>query len=483
VFLYSIGSQINAGLGAVLHYGIQNLIAMRAATCFVFLLVSLNIAFGQTIKNPASEEAVSKANADNRNKVWREDLQYFKERFPVYDKTFTPVLFSNHTDSNNLHYAIEQNVIEPFLRGVDSLYKAVDTLTDEQLMIGICKLVALSPNAHTRLYLFRVRTVMNNLPIGIHWFNQDLHIIAVPPTHKPLLGAKIKAINGISIDSAKRRVDELISGNRYWKNYMSLYFLRSPQAIKGLGLGEETDQLALTVEPMRGKVQTVLMKADFVPQSSTLEVWKDLSPVTVKKDSLVHLLSVENKKLPLYLQQTDKEYSYHYMEKEGVVYLQFNRAVNRKEITFRDLTAKMVAELKDKPFTKFVFDLRFNTGGSIEVSEKAIEALAPYLKDKKCYVITGNSTFSAGIVPAALFKKLTGAKVVGTPAGDELIFLSEGGNVVLPHSKLNAHYANGLLNWSIEKGFSILPDKEMAVRFADYGTGEDTIMNYILNEQ
>ncbi|HYH15383.1 MAG TPA: hypothetical protein VD794_09185 [Flavisolibacter sp.] len=451
---------------------------MRAAAYFIYSLIAINVSFGQPANNalPANE-------LESRNRKWREDIQYFKERFPAYDKTYTPVLFSNHTDSNNLHYAIEQNNLEPFLRGVDSLYNAVNTLNDEQLMIGLCKLIALSPNAHTRLYLFRVRTVMNNLPLGIHWFDQDLHIIAAPPAYKQLLGAKIKAINDVSIDSVKKRVDALISGNTHWKKYMSLYFLRSPQALKGLGLGTDGDQLTLAVEPLHGKAKTVLMKADFVHQSATLEVWKDLSPVTVKKDSLAHLLGTDIKKLPLYLQHTDKAYSYQYLKDEGLVYLQFNRAVNSKEKTFSDLVREMVTAIKDQPFTKFVFDLRFNTGGSIEVSEKAIEMLAPYLRNKKSYVITGHSTFSAGIVPAGIFKKLTGAKVVGSPAGDALIFLSEGGNVVLPHSKLHAHYANGLLNWSIEKGFTIHPDKTITVSFSDYVKGEDTILNFILNEE
>ena len=64
-------------------------------------------------------------------------------------------------------------------------------------MIGISKLVALSPNAHTRLYLFRVRTIMNNLPLGIYWFGNDLHITAAPGNYSKYLGAKIIAINNV----------------------------------------------------------------------------------------------------------------------------------------------------------------------------------------------------------------------------------------------------------------------------------------------
>jgi hypothetical protein len=415
-----------------------------------------------------------------RNLKWREDLQYFKERVPAYDKTFTPVVYSNHIDSNRLSYAIRKNSIEAFLKGVDSLYKAVDTLSDEQIMIGMCQLMALSPNAHTRFYLFRVRTVLNNIPFGIYWFGGALRIVTTPPAYSRLLGSQIKTINGLPVDLVKKEIDDLISGNSQWEQYMSLYFLRSPQVMKGLYAGASGDQLHIAVELLQGGEESVLLKGQFVPQTATLEVWRELSPVSINKDSLTHLLS--NKKLPLYLQQTGKDYSYQYLKKEGLVYLQFNRATDMKEVSFEGMVKEMIEKIKGQPFTKFVFDLRFNTGGNYEMATKAIEYMTPYLKAKKTYIITGPSTFSAGIIPVALFKRYTNAKIIGEPAGDDLLFLSEGGNLVLPHSKLNAHYANGLLNWRFEKGFSIQPDKEIRVSFEDYLKGEDTILNFILHE-
>jgi C-terminal processing protease CtpA/Prc len=312
------------------------------------------------------------------------------------------------------------------------------------------------------------------------WFGNDLHITAAPEKHSNILGAKVIAINGVPVDSVKKRVDELISGNSSWKKYMSLYFLRSPQVMKGLSLGN-ADELTLTVVPLKGKEQTVTIKADFVPQSSTLEVWKDLSPVSVKKDSLAHVLST--KKLPLYLQHADKDYSYQYLEKERTVYLQFNRVVDAKDISFKDFTTKMIQDIGNNPFNKFVMDLRFNTGGNNDIAAQALVELGKFLQGKKAYIITDVATFSAGISAAAVFKKYTGAKVIGMPAGDALIYLSEGGNVVLPNSKLNAHYANGLHNDIFENGFSIKPDKEISVSFQDYLNGEDPMLNYVLKDK
>ncbi|MDQ3550815.1 MAG: hypothetical protein M3413_04745 [Bacteroidota bacterium] len=414
-----------------------------------------------------------------RNRRWQEDLLYFKDRFPAYDKTITPFIFSNAADSNKLYSYSQKNSIEVFLKGVDSLYKAVDQLSDDQLMIGICKLVALSPNAHTRLLLFRLETVMNNLPIGIYWFGNDLHITAAPPAYKAFLGAKINAINGIPIDSVKKRVDELNSGNSSWKRYMSLYYLRSPQALKGLSLVNDAKQLSLTVTPLKGKEQILSMKADFVPQTSTVDIWKDLSPNWVKKDSLMHVL-LENKRLPLYLQNPEKNYWYQYLEKAGIVYLNFSRTDNTKDLSFYEFALKLINDIKDKPYSKFVIDVRFNTGGDNDIAEKGLIELAANLKNKQVYIITGYPTFSAGVTTSALFKWYTGAKVIGELAGDGLVYFSEGGDIQLPHSKLYVHYANGFHNDIFIKGFNIRPDKEILVSFQDYLNGEDPILNFVI---
>ena len=104
--------------------------------------------------------------SETRSRNWKEDITYFMERFPAYDKTLTPFIFLNPRDGK-LYWYTQKNSIEEFLKGAAALRQSVDTLTDESIMVELARLTALSPNAHTRLYLFRVRTVLNNLPLGL----------------------------------------------------------------------------------------------------------------------------------------------------------------------------------------------------------------------------------------------------------------------------------------------------------------------------
>jgi len=427
----------------------------------------------------ALNPAVAQQDSATRNRNWREDIAYFRERFPAMDKTLTPFMFLN-PDDRQLYWYSQKNSLDAFLAGTDKLYRSVDTLSDEAIMTGLAKLVALSPNAHTRLYLFRVRTVMNNVPIGLQWFGSELRIVAAPKNEQDLLGARIMAINGLAVDSVKRLADTLFAGEPSWKSYMSLYTLRSPQALKGLGVGKDANRLTLTLQLLTGITTVRTLDGRLSPQTGTLEAWKSFSPVTTNSDSLTHLLS--GVKLPPSLRFTNRNYAWTYSAADKLVYLSFNRCENATDISFKDFTAKLIDSLAHLSYTRFVLDLRFNTGGDNGVAAESLKTLGTYLKDKKVYVITGPCTFSAGVVCAAIFKRYGAARIFGEEAGDGLVFLSEGGNVILPHSKLAAHYANGFHNWLFEPNFSISPDVVVPLRFDDYRKGRDAVLESILKK-
>lgn len=62
-------------------------------------------------------------------------------------------------------------------------------------------------------------------------------------------------------------------------------------------------------------------------------------------------------------------------------------------------------------------------------------------------MITGPATFSAGLYHAAQLRQ-AGATVVGSPAGDALDFWAEGGNLTLPNTRLDLHYADRFHSYS-----------------------------------
>ena len=104
-------------------------------------------------------------------------------------------------------------------------------------------------------------------------------------------------------------------------------------------------------------------------------------------------------------------------------------------------------------------------------------------------VLTGRATFSAGITHAAQWKQFAQAAIVGEPVGDHLDLWAEGGNLVLPNSRLTVHYANGFHTYSqrdypqFQPYFADLnvttlaPDAEVEATWSDYAAGRDPLFD------
>jgi hypothetical protein len=80
---------------------------------------------------------------------------------------------------------------------------------------------------------------------------------------------------------------------------------------------------------------------------------------------------------------------------------------------------------------------------------------------------------------------------VGEPCGDRLDTFSEGGNLILPNSRLTVHYANGFHGYSkIEypqyrpyymdmNVDNLNPNIPVNLSFADYFSGEDPVLDAV----
>lgn len=142
--------------------------------------------------------------------------------------------------------------------------------------------------------------------------------------------------------------------------------------------------------------------------------------------------------------------------------------------------------MKRTPPKAFVVDLRFNTGGDLNLATPLVNTIAPLLNGSPVFVLTGRATFSAGITHAAQWKQ-RGAALIGEPVGDGLDFWSEGGNLLLPNSQLAVHYTNGFHKYS-QRDYpslkpyyfelqvaSLAPDVVVETTWDDYKAGRDPL--------
>lgn len=342
-----------------------------------------------------------------------------------------------------------------FTRTIQSLRDSVEVLSDARIVAGLAEAVARSGNAHTRAYVLRNRSYWRRYPIRVWWFDDGLYIVQSRPGLERLIGSRVTAIAGRPIDEVATKVARLYAGNGSWQRYMTTYTLTSPDALLGQGLIEGDGATVYTVE-RDGSSQEV--RIDPLPLDrfdTPTESWWALAPTHEDRTGpWVGALPRDTTLLPLYLRNPTQRYWFATLPQDDAIYFQYNRAGDMPDgEPFASFGERLLATLEAERPSTVVVDVRFNTGGNIGVGWQVFEAIRDYaerLNPGRLAIITGPATFSAGIFHALQLSGAPAAVFLGEWPGDSPQFWSEGGNLVLPHSGLTLHYADGFHTYSPE---------------------------------
>ena len=364
-----------------------------------------------------------------RLEAWVQDLQTLETRFLSADTTFTP----------------GERAL--FMEAIASIRSDLPRLNDGQITARIAAAIALSNNAHTRLYMLRNRTRLKRLPVRLWWFSDGLYVVRATREQRGLLGCRIDMIDGVTARHARDLVAPLFAGNPSWRDYMSVYTLTSPDMMQAVGVTSSASSVRLSLSNCARR-QAELAPLPLVRSDEPVEAWWDLSPrFPTPTGDWVHALSAASGELPLYLRNY-ASYWFEHLPDTGMLYFQYNRSEDAPGEGTTAFGQRLVQEIRRTKPKAFVLDLRFNTGGNLELSSALMKQLVQETRDMKRFVITGRATFSAGITPALPWREAGDVIFVGEPVGDDLDFWAEGGNIRLPNSGYDAHFANALHSYS-----------------------------------
>jgi len=410
----------------------------------------------------------------DRVEAWNQDLDVLIYRFLRYDRSY----------SDKARRRVRERVRR--------LRTKLASLTDQEVMVEIARIVALSGNAHTRLYIVRNRTEVRRLPVRVWWFGSELRIVRAMPEYRELLGCRLTKIGDISVYDAARRVADIKAGNKSWRRYMSTYLLTSSDVLFGAHISQSADETYFTARCSDGEKRIRLVPSPLKKDNNALEAWWDLTPESREQNALL-MPVLDSAKTPLYLQRTKENYWFQRLPGSNIIYFQYNRSQQAvDELTMSQFGDRLIGELKTNKPAALVVDLRFNTGGDLTVAKPFIRNLANAISDTPVYVITGRATFSAGISALVELREWAHATIVGEPAGDGLEMWSEGGNLLMPNSKLTLHYGNAFHSYSkreypARKPYvedmsvdSIAPDLFVEISWSDYISGRDPAFEAIV---
>lgn len=415
----------------------------------------------------------------DRVEAWQQDLSVVEKKILAYDRSFSPL------------------AREASRRALAELRATLAQTSDPEIIVALSRAVALSGNAHTRLYLLRNRTELRRLPIRVYWFAEGLYVVKARRDFADTLGARVVAIGGHDPHIVRDRTAALFAGNESWVDYKSTYFMTSPEILFGLGLVPDMEKVQFTFERGdRKRFTRALVPMPLKRKDQPTEAWRDLSPFSEDDEpGWLHVLAESAEQAPLYLRHPELHYWFAAVRDSGALYFQYNRSQNMPGESLKSFGQRMLAMLADEDFNRMIVDLRFNTGGNLEIAEDLMEKIIRHEKlagTNSLYFITGRSTFSAGLFHAAQFRQAGRGVLVGEPVGDALDYWAEGGNLVLPNSKLTVHFANGYHNYSKNNSpepstyfrnldiNDLIPQMPVPLTWKDYVAGNDAVLAAIL---
>lgn len=399
---------------------------------------------------------------------WRQDIAVARQEFLLKDRS----------------YSRRNRAIADHRLGI--LSEQAARLTDQQIVAELARVAALAGNAHTRAYLLRNRGWWRRYPIRVWKFSDGWRVVATRPGNEELLGARITSIAGKSVGRAEAAVAPLYAGPPTWQDYMATYTLTSPDALLGTGILMGTEDAALGLEK-DGRRFSVTVRPSPEPRRQTPEEsWWFLSPAHPATAGWAQVLA--GRDLPAYLDHPANWYDAR-LCRGGIVYFSFSRSEDQPgRPTLAVFGQALLDKIAGVPVARLVIDLRFNTGGNLQKTQDLFRTIARSEIGQtrgRLFVVMGPSTFSAGITPAAILKQDGKPVLVGSNPGDRTTFWAEGGNVTLPNSGINLHYADrahvyvgraaipdDMIYLHLNAG-SLAPDRPASQTFAEYARGDD----------
>lgn len=383
------------------------------------------------------------------------------------------------------------------------------TLAPAQFDLAILRMVALSDNGHSQIYKPSLYATVDRMPCRLYRFADGWYIIRAGSACRDLLGGKLLAIDGRPIASVADAMYVYSLGPRnHYEQYVTPFFLESPDLLHAAGLASNAASLALRVQLRDGSVRDATVPADppdpkaVAADSDWTDAYSDsyLSPRRIEgePEDWTPLLP-RGAKLPVFFDDYANPFHTRWWPDKHTLYVQFRSNEDVPGHPIRPFVAKVERAIADDKPRFIVLDLRLDQGGNFTTTAglmKRIATLSPSIRH--VYVLTSAWTFSAGDISLALLKEHGGGKTtsIGEAAGDRVRIWAEGRGMQLPNSQLWIHYATGYEDYSKpcwgERGCfwttlffpmhvrSFEPDVRVAYTFDDYVTGRDPLLDKAL---
>jgi hypothetical protein len=385
---------------------------------------------------------------------WQADLEFLADRMP-----------KQHP---NLFRRVKK---EDFDAEVKALHARIPSLSEDEILVGFMKVVAMARDGHTGLYP-RAYFRSGIYPVRFYLYSDGLFIQKAAPEYSGIVGARVIRIGKLSAEEAMKRAGTLaFSDNEMGAKELAPLFLSVPELSVGLKIGEDKQNLELVVES-GGKERTVQVGSSLSLHEllQTPANWADAAPAS---------------KQPLYLKHPDDIYWFEYQPDRKLLYVQHNEIGNKPDEPVTAFYKRVMDFAAANPVEKMVIDLRNNGGGNNGLNRPVVIGLVKSKLDERgrLFVITGRRTFSAAQNLVNELEKYTNAIFVGEPTAGHPNHYGDNRPVILPNSKLEVRVST--LYWQDmdprDNRPWTAPEIAAEVSSADYRDGRDPMLQAVID--
>ena len=357
-----------------------------------------------------------------------------------------------------------------FEAAVKTLYERVPSLSEDEILVGLARLVAMVKDGHTSI-IPRSYFRTGIFPVKFYAFSDGIFVQKAAPEYREMVGGRVVEIGNVSAEEAFKAVSQgAFADNEMGVKNITPVMMSVPEILVGSKVTSDKQKLNLVVETA-GKQKmfeirpTARLENLFQPPAT----WAD---------------AVSKTSVPLYLKDPTNHYWFEYLKEQKLVYVQHNAIANKHDEPVADFYKRVLAFVEANPVEKFVLDLRFNGGGNNFLNRQVvIDLIRSKINQRgKFFVITGRQTFSAAQNLVNQIEKYTNAIFVGEPTAAHPNHYGDNRPFTLPNSKLTVLAST--LWWQDldprDDRFWTAPEIAADISSEDYRNGRDTALQAVL---
>lgn len=390
----------------------------------------------------------------SRDELWRADL-----RFLVSE------LRRLHVD---LHHTMSAQEFNEHIADIEA---RIPALSDQEIVFSLMELVGGLGNGHNLIIPTNgAKGSFSRLPVEFYWFSDGLFLVDASEAYEHLIGSEVTAIGDMPIEDALARTAVLNARNNEMQHlWLAPYYVSLPEVLKGLGVVDDTQDIALTVVAPDDKKKNIILSGS------------DWTFTGFPK-----LPKLKGAEQPRYLSKSDRRFWSETLPEHDAIFVQFNWVNESKEETLAAFSENLRQQFRTSGVDNLILDIRHNPGGNGSILPPFLRALIYFEaagSDKKLYVIAGRGTYSAAHNLLTNLDGLTDAVMVGEPSGTRPNEIAEAGWFKLPYSGVM-----GLVSSQFHQASSaedhriwIAPDIPAPLSSSDYFSGRDPALEAIFD--